>query len=171
MPNSKNIAQAEELTELLKQAKAIYLTDYLGLNVDDINQLRRKFFKSDVRFRVAKNTLLKIAAKNNHLEGMEEFLTGPTAIAFSFEDPVVPAQVLKTFTKDHDLPKVKGIIFEGKILGGEKFRSIADLPSREALLAKLVALLQSPLTKLVWGLKAPMSNLGNALNNLKDQKS
>ncbi|MFQ6612038.1 MAG: 50S ribosomal protein L10 [Fidelibacterota bacterium] len=171
MPNIKNITQAEKLTELVRQAKAIYLTDYLGLNVEDINQLRRQFFKSDVQFRIAKNTLLKIAAKNNQLGGMEEFLSGPTAIAFSFNDPVNPAKVLKSFTKDHDLPSVKGIIFEGKIFSGDKFRTIADLPSREELLAKLLALLQSPLVKLMWGLKSPMSGLGHALNNLKDQKS
>ena len=105
------------------------------------------------------------------MEGLDQYLSGPTAIALSYDDPTSPARVLKKFTKDHDLPEVKGIVFDGDVLEGSKFKRIAEMPNKEELLAKFAALLQSPLTKLVWALKSPMTDVGNALRNLKDQKS
>ncbi|MDP6500692.1 MAG: 50S ribosomal protein L10 [Candidatus Marinimicrobia bacterium] len=171
MPNTKNIQQVEVLTEKLGKAKAVYITEYLGLNVEDITELRREFHANDVEYQVAKNTLLKLAAQNNELEGLDQYLSGPTAIALSYDDPTSPARVLKKFTKDHDLPEVKGIVFDGDVLEGSKFKRIAEMPNKEELLAKFAALLQSPLTKLVWALKSPMTDVGNALRNLKDQKS
>lgn len=171
MANAKNIQAVEDLTELLGKAKAVYFTDYLGLNVEDITELRSNFFKANVDFQVAKNTLLKIAAKNNNIEGLNDYLNGPTAIALSYEDPVSPARILKAFTKNHEQPTVKGILFEGEVLPGEEFKRIADLPTKEQLLAQLATLLQSSLVKLVMTLKAPMSDVGNVLNNLIKQKS
>ena len=171
MPNTKNIQQVKELTDKLGRAKAVYLTQYLGLNVEDITTLRRELHANGVEFKVAKNTLISLAAKNNELEGLDEFLSGATAIAFSYEDPTIPARVLKEFTKEHDLPEVKGIVFDGTVMAGSEFKRIADMPTKDHLLAKLVALINSPVTKIVWALKSPMSDLGNALSNLKKQKS
>ncbi|MEA1881356.1 MAG: 50S ribosomal protein L10 [Candidatus Marinimicrobia bacterium] len=171
MPNTTNIQQVEVLTEKLARAKAVYITDYLGLNVEDINELRREFHINNVEYQVAKNTLLKLAAKNNALEGLDQFLSGPTAIALSYEDPTGPARVLKKFTTNHDLPGVKGIVFDGDVFAGSEFKRIADMPTKVELLGILAALLQSPITKLMWALKSPMTDLGNALNNLKDRKS
>jgi large subunit ribosomal protein L10 len=119
---------------------------------------------------VTKNTLLKLAAKNNELEGLDDYLNGSTAIAISYEDPTGPARVLKKFIKDHDLPEVKGIVFDGDIMDGIEFKRIANMPTKDESLAKLVALLNSSLTKLLWALKSPMTDVGNALSNLKDQK-
>ena len=171
MPNTKNIQQVEELTEKLGRAKAVYITEYLGLNVEDITALRREFHANDVEFKVTKNTLLKLAAKNNELDGLDKYLSGSTAVALSYEDPTSPARVIKQFTKDHDLPEVKGIVFDGDVMAGSEFKRIADMPTKDQLLAQLAALLSSPMTKLVWGLKSPMTDVGNALSNLKDQKS
>ena len=78
--------------------------------------------------------------------------------------------ILKKFRKEHDLPDVKGIVFEGNILPGSEFKRIADLPTKDQLLAQLVSMLNSPMTKLVWGLKSPMTDMGNALSNLKNEK-
>jgi large subunit ribosomal protein L10 len=171
MPNIKNIKQVEQLTDKLAKAKAIYLTEYHGLNVEDITELRREFSKNDIEFKVAKNTLIKLAAENNKLDGLNSYLNGSTAIALSYEDPASPARVLKKFKKDHDLPEVKGILFDGEILEGKDFKKIADLPTKDQLLASLVSTLSSPMTKLALILKASMTDLGNTLNNLKDQKS
>ena len=171
MPNTKNIQQVEELTEKLGRAKAVYITEYLGLNVEDITALRREFHANDVEFKVTKNTLLKLAAKNNELDGLDEYLSGSTAVALSYEDPTSPARVIKQFTKDHDLPEVKGIVFDGDVMAGGEFKRIADMPTKDQLLAQLAALLSSPMTKLVWALKSPMTDVGNALSNLKDQKT
>lgn len=171
MPNTKNINQVEQLTDKLSKAKAIYFTEYQGLNVEDITELRREFNKNDVEFKVAKNTLIKLAAENNKLDGLSSYLSGSTAIALSYEDPTSPARVLKQFKKNHDLPEIKGILFDGEILEGKEFKRIADLPTKNQLLAMLVGALSSPMTKLALTLKASMTDLGNALNNLKDQKS
>ena len=171
MPNIKNIKQLEDLTEKLSKAKAVYLTEYLGLNVEDLTSLRREFSLNNVEFKVAKNTLLKIAAKNNSMDGLNSFLSGSTAIALSYEDPTSPARVLKKFRQEHDLPVVKGIIFDGEILDGKEFKRIADLPTKNQSLSMLVSALSSPMTKLALTLKSSMTGLGNALSDLKNKKS
>ena len=171
MPNAKNLKKVDELTEKLGRAKGVYLTDYIGLNVQDISALRKDFYENDVEYLVAKNTLLKIAANNTNLNDLGSVVNGSTAIAFSYEDPTSPARVIKKFTKDNDLPKVKGIVIDGSIIDGSEFDRIANLPTKDESLVKLVALLQSPLIKLIWGLKSPMSDMTNMLNNLKEKES
>lgn len=171
MPNTKNINQVEQLTDKLSKAKAVYFTEYHGLNVEDITKLRREFSKVDVEFKVAKNTLIKLAADNNKLKGLDPYLSGSTAIAISYEDPTGPARVLKAFKKEHELPDIKGIIFEGEVLDGKEFKRIADLPTKDQLLAMLASSLSSPMTQLALTLKSSMTVLGNVLSNLKDQKS
>ena len=171
MPNTKNINQVEQLTDKLSKAKAVYFTEYHGLNVEDITKLRREFSKVDVEFKVAKNTLIKLAADNNKLKGLDPYLSGSTAIAISYEDPTGPARVLKAFKKEHELPDIKGIIFEGEVLDGKEFKRIADLPTKDQLLAMLESSLSSPITQVALTLKSSMTDLGNMLSNLKDQKS
>ena len=171
MPNTKNINQVEQLTDKLARARAIYFTEYHGLNVEEITELRREFSKNDIDFKVAKNTLIKLAAKNNKMDGLSPYLTGSTAIAISYEDPTGPARVLKQFKKEHELPEVKGIVFDGEVLEGQEFKRIADLPTKDQLLTMFVSTLSSPMTKLALTLKSSMTDLGNTLSNLKDQKS
>ena len=171
MPNNKNIEQVKELKETFSKAKAIYFTEYHGLNVGDITKLRSEFFKADVEYKVAKNTLIKLAAEQNKISGLDEVLIGSTAIAIAYNEPVAPAKVIKEFTKDNDLPTVKGILFDGEFLPGEEFNKLADMPSKEELLSQLVAMLNSPLQKLASTLIAPMQNAVSALNNLKEKKS
>ena len=171
MPNTKNINQVEQLTDKLAKAKAVYFTEYHGLNVEDITDLRREFSKNGIEFKVAKNTLIKLAANNNKLTGLNSLLTGSTAIALSYDDPTGPARILKQFRKEHELPEVKGIIFDGEILEGKEFERIADLPTKEQSLSMLVSALSSPMTQLALTLKSSMTDLGNALSNIKDQKN
>ena len=171
MPNTKNIKKVDALTEKLERAKGVYLTDYIGLNVQDITDLRRKFYENDVEYLVTKNTLLKIAANNSNLNDLDSVLNGSTAVAFSYEDPTSPARVIKKFTKDNELPKVKGIVIDGELIDGSEFDRIANLPTKEESIAKFAALLQSPLLKLIWALKSPMSDMTNMLNNLKEKES
>jgi len=171
MPNIKNIEQVKELKETFLKAKAIYFTEYHGLNVGDITKLRSEFFKADVEYKVAKNTLIKLAAEQNKVSGLDEVLIGSTAIAIAYNEPVAPAKVIKEFTKDNDLPTVKGILFDGEFLPGEEFNKLADMPSKEELLSQLVAMLNSPLQKLASTLIAPMQNAVSVLNNLKEKKS
>jgi len=171
MPNTKNIDQVSELKETFSKAKAVYFTEYHGLNVGDITKLRSEFFKADVEYKVAKNTLIKLAAEQNMISGLDEVLVGSTAIAIAYNEPVAPAKVIKEFTKDNDLPTVKGILFDGEFLPGEEFKKLADMPSKEESLSQLVAMLNSPLQKLVSTLIAPIQNAVGVLNNLKEKKS
>ena len=100
MPSTKNITQVEELTDKLKRAKAIYITEYLGLNVESITKLRKEFHTNKVEYKVTKNTLLKLAAEKNDLTGLDKYLNKSTAIALSYDDPTSPAKVIKDFTKE-----------------------------------------------------------------------
>jgi large subunit ribosomal protein L10 len=171
MPSQKNLDEVTQLMEKLEKAKAVYFTDFLGLDVPSITELRTEFFKASIEFKVAKNTLLKLAAKNINLEGLDDFLVGSTAIAISYDEPTLPAKILKKFTEDHDKPEVKAILFDGEVLKGSEYLKFASLPTEDELLTKLVMMLNSPITILAQTLNASMINLVNDLNNLKNTKS
>jgi len=171
MPSQKNQDEVTQLMEKLEKANAVYFTDFLGLDVPSITELRTEFFKASIEFKVAKNTLLKLAAKNINLEGLDDFLVGSTAIAISYDEPTLPAKVLKKFIEDHDKPEVKAILFDGEVLKGSEYLKFASLPMKDESLTMLVMMLNSPITILARTLSAPMTNLVNGLNNLKDTKS
>ena len=171
MPSQKNQEEVIQLMEKLDKATAVYFTDFLGLNVSSITELRSEFFKASIEYKVAKNTLLRLAAKKINLEGIEDFLVGSTAIAISYDEPSAPAKVLKKFTEDHDKPEVKAILFDGEVLKGSEYLKFASLPMKDVSLTKLVMMLNSPITIFSRTLIAPMTNLVNDLNNLKNNKS
>ena len=131
MPSQKNIDEVTQLTEKLDKATAVYFTDYLGLDVLSVTELRSEFFEASVEFKVVKNTLLKLAANNINLEGLDDFLIGSTAIAISYDEPTAPAKVLKKFTENHDKPEVKAILFDGELLDGSEFKKFANLPTKD----------------------------------------
>ena len=170
MPSVKNINSVKELSVKLDKAKAIYFTDYLGLDVVSVTKLRKNFVEKDVEFTVAKNTLIKLAAKEVGISGIDEFLEGPTAIAFGYDDPTGPARVIKEFLKDFDKPSVKGMIFDGEIFTSDQFDKIANLPSKEQLLSKLVGMLNSPMSKLSSVLNSSVSGLLGRLTLLNSKK-
>ena len=171
MPSQKNLDEVTQLTEKLDKATAVYFTDFIGLDVSSITELRSEFFEASVEFKVVKNTLLKLAVKNINIEGLDDFLVGSTAIAISYDEPTAPAKVLKKFTEDHDKPEVKAILFDGEVLEGSEYKKFANLPTKDELLTKLVMMLNSPITMLARTLNAPMTNLVSGLNNLKNEKS
>lgn len=171
MPNKKNISNVKELTDKLSRAKSIYFTDYLGLNVSDVTSLRKKFFESNVEYLVVKNTLLKIASDKNKISLGDELFSGSTAIAISYDEPVIAAKVIKGFLKDHDLPSIKGVLFEGSYLPAREFEKIANLPSKEESLTKIIITLKSPVQSIVNLLNSPMVKLVNVLNGLKEAKN
>ena len=102
---------------------------------------------------------------------MDEVFDGPTAVAFSFEDPTVPARIIKEIKKDHDLPEMKAFVFDGKVMDKASFHAVSNLPSQEILLTKLVNGLSSPMTKLASTLNGAMSDFANVLTNLKKSKT
>ena len=171
MPSKKNIEQYENLSDKFSRAKAVYFTEYHGLKVSEITRLRNMFFKSDVEYLVAKNTLLRKVAEERKIDGLGDVLKGSTAIAISYNEPVSPAKVIKDFVKENDLPNVKGILFNGVILPGEDFKKLADMPSKDEMLAQLALMLKSPMQKFVSTISSPMQKALGVLNNLKEKKS
>ena len=171
MPNQKNINNVKELSDKLADAKSVYFTDFLGLNVSDVTDLRKKFFDSNVEYLVVKNTLLKIASSQNKMKLGDELYSGSTAIAISYDEPVAAAKIIKGFLKDHDLPSIKGILFEGSYLPASEFDKIANLPSKEESLTKIIVMLKSPVQNIVNLLNSPMVKLVNVLSGLKENKS
>lgn len=172
MPNPHNIKVVEETTEKFKQAQAIYFTDYKGLSVAMMNELRGEFFKNDVEFKVVKKTLAKIAGANAGYEKFDDLMDGQMAVAFANDNPVMPARILKQFLKDNKNVKISltGCIFEGVQFDSSKVSSIAELPTRDELIAKFARTLNAPMTNMANVLQASMRKMLNVLNALKDTK-
>ena len=173
MPNVKKVELVEELSEKIKMSSALYFTKYTGMNVEQASDLRQSFTDNSVEFVVSKNTLTKLAAEKAGLDKdmFNEFLSGQIAIAYAGDDPTAPAKVIKGFSKENECLEVVGLYFDGELYSPEKYKEIASLPSREELLTKFVVALNYPMTSVLYSLKASMTNLVNALNNLKEQKN
>ena len=173
MPNVKKVELVEELSEKIKMSSALYFTKYTGMNVEQASDLRQSFTDNSVEFVVSKNTLTKLAAEKAGLDKdmFNEFLSGQIAIAYAGDDPTAPAKVIKNFSKENECLEVVGLYFDGELYSPEKYKEIASLPSREELLTKFVVALNYPMTSVLYSLKASMTGLVNALNNLKEQKN
>ena len=115
--------------------------------------------------------MIKIVLKNSEISDLDNLLSGSTAVAFAYDEPVSPAKIIKEFRKDFDLPHVKGILFEGQYFEGEHYKKFADLPSKEESITMLAIMLNSPMCKLLSTINAPMQNLVGLLNSLKQIKS
>ena len=146
MARPDKTAAVAELTEDFKSANATYLTEYRGLTVTSMKELRRSL-GADTKYSVVKNTLTKIAAKNAGVEISDDLLVGPSALAFIKGDPIDAARNLKNFQKENPLLLVKGGIYEGKFVTTAEIMQLADLESREVLLAKLAGAMKGSLAK------------------------
>ena len=169
MPNQKNIHQLAELTKALADSKAAILTEYAGLTVAEQTALRAEADKENSTFMVAKNNLLRIALKSQDAElakSVDSQLNGPTAVLFS-QDPVAGAKVAVKFSEDHANLKIKSGIMDGKMVDLAQVMALSKLPSREQLLASLLAQLQAPAQALVRQLNAPIQNLVYGLEAIK----
>lgn len=157
MPSEKKIQIVENLKEKLAKARGVVLTDYQGLSVPEVEGLRRGLQEVKADYQIVKNTLLKLALDKSSkfpperragaVQGSK--FVGPTAIILSYEDEIKPLKALYNFAKEHEALQVKGGFFEGFWLVGEKLKEIASLPSREILLAKVIGMIQSPISRLV----------------------
>ena len=171
MPTNKKIATVEELEEVIKKSKGIYLTNYAGLNVGQMTELRNQFRNSEVYYKVTKNTLTKIAMKNVNIVDIDDLLNGQIGIAYSYGDPSAPAKVIKEFAKDNEDLDVVGIVFEGQRFEGVEFKAIANLPTREELYSKILSALSYPMANLASTLNGSMTKLAYTLESLKQTKS
>lgn len=163
-------AAVKELEEEFSKAKSMVMTDYIGLDVAEMTELRDKLRDAGVDYKVVKNTLAKIAANNSDLSEINDFFRGPTAIAFGIEDVVSPAKILDEFAEDHEVLEIKGGYLNGQVISKEKVESLAKIPSREELLAKAFSSMKAPISGLVNVLSGNMRNLVSVLSQIKDQK-
>ena len=170
MPTPQKEAIVAEITEQLNEAKSVFLTDFKGLNVDEINDLRRVFTGASVQYRVVKNSLARLSVKEAGCDELLEYLEGPTAIAFGMDDPAAPARVIKKFAKDTDKLSVKVGLMDGVLIDSTRVNEIASLPSKVQLLGQLSGVLNAPLSNLVLSLNAILSKLVFALNAVKENK-
>ena len=170
MPTQVKIEIVNEVQNKLENSNGVYFADYKGLNVAKVNELRRNFRSKGVEYKVFKNNLTKIAAKNAGYNGLDDLIKGQIGIAFSDKDPTAPARVIKKFIKEKNPLEVKGIIFEGQMFDANKYEELANLPSREELLSQLVGCLNAPMSKVVGTLSGSMFKLVGTLNSLKNQK-
>jgi large subunit ribosomal protein L10 len=159
-----------EIKEKLSKASSVILTDYRGLNVAEITELRSILRDAGVEYKVAKNTLTLIAARDSGLEDLEKYLEGPTALAFGMQDPVAPAKLLSKFAKTHKNLEIKGGVLEGQVIDIEGVKNLADLPPREVLLAQVFAGMKAPISGIVNVLSGNLRNLVYVLDAIKEQK-
>lgn len=159
-----------ELKDLLTSSKGVVLVDYCGLTVAEDTELRSKMSEAGVKYMVAKNTFIRIAAQEAGIEGLDAYLEHNTAVAFSAEDPVAPAKILNDFSKDHKALEIKAGVLDGKVIGLDEVKAVAELPSREELLAKLVGSMQAPISGLVNVLQGTIRNFVYTLEAVRQKK-
>lgn len=156
MANAKIIAQKQEevskLAEKIKSAKLVLLTDYRGITVTDVTELRAELRKSSTEYSVIKNNITRRALAEAGIEGLDEALLGPTAVILNSEDYLAPIKAVYNYVKNNEFYKIKGGIIDGKLVSVEEIMTLAKLPSREELLSKLAGSLLGTIAKLAVGL-------------------
>lgn len=160
----------EELREKFSKSKILILTDYKGLNVSEMSDLRRQLKDFQIEYQVVKNTLLFRAAENTDVAKISDNFKGPSAIALSYDDPVAPAKVLKKFAEEKKKLEIKIGIMEGKVLDFGQIKALSELPSQEVLLGKLLSVLIGVPSGLVNVLANTQREIVNVLQAIKDQK-
>jgi len=161
----------EELSGRIKAAKSMILADYRGLTVEQDTELRSALRKAGVDYKVVKNSLTRFAAKENGLDGLSSYLNSPTAMAISTTDPVAPARVLSEYARKYDKLQLKVGVIEGRIIDINGIKSLAELPSREVLIARVLCGFNTPLSGFVNVLNANLKGLVVALNAISEQKA
>ena len=153
------VVKVAEIKEKMSKAQGIIFAKYQGLTVEEDTLLRETLREAGVEYKVYKNSLTTLAAKELGFDGIVEFLEGPVSVAFGYEDPTAPARILNDFAKEHKLLELKAGIVQGEIFDGAKVAQLATIPPKEVLIAKLLG-----------SFKAPLSNLAYLLNAIKEQK-
>jgi len=161
----------QDLIVKLKESKGVVLTDYQGMSVFEINRLRNELRENKVEFKVVKNTLMEKACEELNVEDLTKDLIGCTAMAFSSDDGVAPARLLKEYYKKNKIDlKIKSGLIDGRVFNPEKIMEIASLPLKDVLIAQVVAGIRFPLFSLVFILQGPLRGLIYSLKAVKEQK-
>ncbi len=170
MARPEKVAAVEQVAESLKDARSVVVNDFTGLDVEKISELRRLCREANVEFRVVKNTLARLSVKDTEASGLAEFFEGPTALAISRENENEGAKILAKFAEEHEAPKFKAGFVDGNVIDAAAVITLSKLPSKEELLSKVLAGLQSPASGLVGVMQGPLRSLMSVINQIKDQK-
>jgi large subunit ribosomal protein L10 len=163
VPTQEKLDVVEDLKERLDGVEVVMLAEYRGLTVHQLGELRKQLRGVSAQYKVVKNRLARIAVASTGLEELRDHLKGPTGLIVAREDPVAVAKTLQTFARTHQAFTIKGGIVEGRFLGADGVKALADLPSKEALRSQLVGAVQGPLAQLVGLLLAPQRELAYVL--------
>lgn len=176
MNKEQKAESVREIKELLESSEALYFTDFAGLTVEEVNELRKEFYKSEVRYKVVKNTLTARALRetdkySSHIEKLIETLNGPTGIVFASKDPVAPAKILKKFADKIEKPKLKIAIVENEVYDSKKLNTLASLPTKEEVIAGILGSLNSPASGIVGSINAVMRDLFSVIEEVAKKKA
>jgi large subunit ribosomal protein L10 len=158
-----------DLHRQVEKVKAVVLTNYRGLNVEQMNHLRQRLREEKISFNVVKNTLMKLASRGTDLEKLNDYFEGPTAIAVAYENPVSLAKILSDFQKTQPLLEIKAGMIEGKVTPPEEVKALASMPSREVLLAQVLGEIQTPGVQLAGVLLSVLQQVVNVIQARVDQ--
>ena len=161
----------QEIEQKLQNAMLVVFTDYRGINVDEMTELRNKLRAPGVEYKVLKNTLTEFALENTGHGDVIPHIAGPNAVLFSNEDPVEPVKAIYDFIKQYKKLDVKVAILQGQMLSASKVKSLADLPPRDALIAQVLGTMQAPISSFVRVLNANISGLARVLDQIREQKA
>ncbi|NLJ72789.1 MAG: 50S ribosomal protein L10 [Syntrophomonadaceae bacterium] len=171
MPNLEKKQQVvKEIEEKINNATLVVFTDYRGITVSEMNELRNMLRLPGVEYKVFKNTMLEFALQNTDNAEMINYLEGPNAVLFSNEDPVAPAKAIYDFIKKYKKLDVKVGLVEGKVISAEQVKELADLPSREVLVAQVLGTMNAPITSFVNVLNANITGLVRVLDQVREQE-
>ncbi len=171
MNKQDKVKEVGDLRERFSKVKAVILTDFTGLNVHKVTELRTKLRATKIEYKVVKNTLAKKAAEGTLIEAIKDHFLGPVGVVLSYDDPVAMAKVLADFSKKEEKLRIKIGVFENKIVDLNEIRKIANLPSREVLLSQLLAGIQSPIRGFVGILDGIMRNFIFTVDAIKELKT
>ncbi|HMM70246.1 50S ribosomal protein L10 [Gudongella oleilytica] len=161
----------EEIKEKISSSQSMVLVDYRGLNVAQLTELRKRYRDAGVDYKVYKNTMMRFAFKELGLEEFNEFLKGPSAVAFGINDPVSAAKISTEFAKTNDKLEIKAGIVDGKVISAEGVKSLAELPPREVLIAQVLGGFNAPIQGFANVLQGTIRGLAIALNAIAEKKS
>lgn len=161
----------QEFKEKFEKAKVAIVTEYRGLSVEEITNLRRKLQKEDGDYTVTKNTLAKIAAKGTEFEVLSDCFKGPIALAFGFKDQISPAKALSSFIKEAKKGEIIAAALDGKLLSASEAKALASLPSKEEIYAKMLGCVNSPASGIANSMNAVLTQLVRTMDAVKNTKT
>jgi large subunit ribosomal protein L10 len=171
MSKTQRQSTVAALTEQLKGSPNVFVTDFTGLNVLRMTELRRRLRGAGIEYVVVKNTLAQRAFAANGVSALDDHLAGPTGLVLSGGDPVAGAKVLADFAKEFEKPAIKIGLVDGKPMTADQVRRLAELPSREVLLSQLAGYMQAPMAQFAGAMNAMMYQMIGALEALRAQRS